>query len=212
MPPLEAIANYSFFTGREIEGQYLKGLEPGYRYNSRTSALAIKLGEDFNYSPVKIDHMIRGYGGTLGTVVIDTVDQVMRETAASLGERPSKQLSEYPFVKRFLAKPDARGLVTQFYELRKAVNQAVKTSDMLEKGDLTLEESVEFSDKRARLLAIEDDVKEISGVLSSLRDERKRVMQADISPEEKREEIDRITAMELMAVESIPELRQEAFR
>ena len=212
MPPLEAIANYSFFTGREIEGQYLKGLEPGYRYNSRTSALAIKLGEDFNYSPVKIDHMIRGYGGTLGTVVIDTVDQVMRETAASLGERPSKQLSEYPFVKRFLAKPDARGLVTQFYELRKAVNQAVKTSDMLEKGDLTLEESVEFSDKRARLLAIEDDVKEISGVLSSLRDERKRVMQSDISPEEKREEIDRITAMELMAVESIPELRQEAFQ
>ena len=83
---------------------------------------------------------------------------------------------------------------------------------MLEKGDLTLEESVEFSDKRARLLAIEDDVKEISGVLSSLRDERKRVMQADIGPEEKREEIDRITAMELMAVESIPELRQEAFR
>ena len=212
MPPLEAIANYSFFTGREIEGQYLKGLEPGYRYNSRTSALAMELGELLNYSPVKIDHMIRGYGGTLGTVVIDTVDQVMRETAASLGERPSKQLSEYPFVKRFLAKPDARGLVTQFYELRTAVNQAVKTSDMLEKGELTLEESVEFSDKRARLLAIEDDVKEISGVLSSLRDERKRVMQSDISPEEKREEIDRITAMELMAVESIPELRQEAFQ
>ena len=211
MPPLEAIANYSFFTGREIEGQYLKGLEPGYRYNSRTSALAVELGESLNYSPVKIDHMIRGYGGTLGTVVIDTVDQVMRETAASLGERPSKQLSEYPFVKRFLAKPDARGLVTQFYELRTAVNQAVKTSDMLEKGDLTLEESVEFSDKRARLLAIEDDVKEISGVLSSLRDERKRVMQSDISPEEKRGLIDEITAMELMAVESIPELRQEAF-
>jgi len=37
-------------------------------------------------------------------------------------------------------------------------------------------------------------------------------MQSDISPEEKREEIDRITAMELMAVESIPELRQEAFQ
>ena len=212
LPAIESIANYSFWTGREIEGQYLKGLEPGYRANSRTSGLAIKLGKEFNYSPVKIDHMIRGYGGTLGTVLLDTVDGVMRETASDLGERPAKQLSEYPFVKRFIARPDARGLVTQFYDLRKAVNQAVDTAKMLEEGELTLPESEEFSEERMALLALEDEVKVISGVLSDLRNERKKVMQSDIGADAKRELIDDITAMELMAVESLPEMRQEAFQ
>ena len=156
--------------------------------------------------------MIRGYGGTLGTVLLDTVDGVMRETASDLGERPAKQLSEYPFVKRFIARPDARGLVTQFYDLRKAVNQAVDTAKMLEEGELTLPESEEFSEERMALLALEDEVKVISGVLSDLRNERKKVMQSDIGADPKRELIDEITAMELMAVESLPEMRQEAFQ
>ena len=212
LPAVEAITNYSFWTGRKIEGQYLEGLDPGYRANSRTSALAINLGKQFNYAPVKIDHMIRGYGGTLGTVLLDTVDGVIRDVASDLGERPAKQLSEYPFVKRFLARPDARGLVTQFYDLRKAVNQAVKTAKMLEEGELTLPESEEFSEERFALLALEDEVKEISGVLSELRDERKRVLTSAISGEAKRKLIDDITAMELLAVESLPEMRQEAFR
>ena len=38
LPIAEAITNHSFWTGRKIEGQYLEGLEPGYRVNSRTSA------------------------------------------------------------------------------------------------------------------------------------------------------------------------------
>ena len=49
-------------------------------------------------------------------------------------------------------------------------------------------------------------------MLAGLRAERKRVMTSDISAEAKRELIDEITAMELMAVESVPELRQEAFQ
>jgi hypothetical protein len=108
LPALESIANYSVWTGRKIEGNALENAGmPGYRANSRTSSLAIKLGEELNYSPVKIDHMIRGYSGTLGTVLLDTVDGVIRDVASDLGERPAKQLSEYPFVKRFIARPDA---------------------------------------------------------------------------------------------------------
>jgi len=212
LPPLEVIANYSFFTGRKIEGQYLEGLLPGYRYSSRTSALAMELGQMFNYSPVKIDHMINGYGGTLGTVVIDTVDQVMRGASADLGERPAKQLSEYPFIKRFLATPDARGLVTQFYELRREVGQAVDTVKMLEKGELTLAEGAKLADKKVKLIAIENVVEDISSLLVKLRNERKRIQESNISAEAKRQLIDEVTAMELMAVESIPELRQEAFQ
>lgn len=38
------------------------------------------------------------------------------------------------------------------------------------------------------------------------------MMQSDIGADAKRELIDEITAMELMAVESLPEMRQEAFQ
>lgn len=42
------------------------------------------------------------------------------------------------------------------------------------KKELTLPESEEFSEERMALLALEDEVKVISGVLSDLRNERKK--------------------------------------
>ena len=212
LPIGEAITNFSFWTGREIEGSYLERLEPGYRANSRTSALAIELGQALNASPVKIDHMIKGYSGTLGTVLFDTIDQVMRQTSEELGERPSKQLSEYPFIKRFFARPDARGLVTQFYDLREAVGQAVNTLKDLEQGELTVSEAEKFEEKRLELLDLEIEVEAIAGVLSELRKERLDILRSNLSAEAKRDLIKEITAEELLAVEAIPELRQVAFQ
>lgn len=212
LPIGEAITNFSFWTGREIEGAYLERLEPGYRANSRTSALAIELGQALNASPVKIDHMIKGYSGTLGTVLFDTIDQVMRQTSEELGERPSKQLSEYPFIKRFFARPDARGLVTQFYDLRKAVGQAVSTLKNLEQGELTVTDAEKFEEKRLELLDLEVEVEAIAEVLSELRKERLDILRSNLSAEAKRDFIKEITAEELLAVEAIPELRQEAFQ
>ena len=212
LPLGEALVNYSFWTGREIEGQYLKGIEPGYRYASRTSGLARELGEALNYSPIKIDHMIKGYGGTLGTVLLDTVDQLVRSVDDELGETQTRKLTEYPFIRRFFARPYARGLVTQFYQLREAVTQAVGTYDMLEKGELTIVKSEEFADKRAALLELDQEVNAIAQILADLREERKSIMEGDMSGEEKRALIDDITQDELLAVQDLPAMRQEAFQ
>jgi len=212
LPLGEALVNYSFWTGREIEGQYLKGIEPGYRYASRTSGLARELGEALNYSPIKIDHMIKGYGGTLGTVLLDTVDEVVRSVDDELGETQSRKVTEYPFIRRFFARPDARGLVTQFYELKDAVRQAVGTQSMLERGDLTIVKSEEFADKRAALLDLEQEVNAIAQILADFREERKSIMEGDMSGTEKRALIDDITQDELLAVQDLPAMRQEAFQ
>ena len=212
LPLGEAITNYSVWTGRKIEGQYIADGLPGYRANSRTSALAMKMGEAVNYSPIMIDHMIRGYSGTLGTVLLDTVDSVIRDTASDLGERPAKQLSQYPFVKRFFARPDARGLITQFYDLKEAVDQAVNSVKRLEEGELTFLKGQDLRDEMASLIMMKDEVKVIEGVLSDLRKQRAILMKSDKSAEQKRLELDEISAMELMVVESIPEMRQEAFQ
>ena len=83
---------------------------------------------------------------------------------------------------------------------------------MLESGELTLDKGMEYSEKKQALLAVEKEVQEIAGVLADLREQRKTVLQSRMSAKEKRDLINEITAMELMAVESIPELRQEAFR
>ena len=168
-PALEVITDYSFFTGREIEGKYLEGVEPGYRYNSRTSGLARDLGETLNYSPVKIDHMIKGYGGTLGSVTLDIVDQVYRSVREDLGETQAWKVTDYPFMKRFFARPDARGLITQFYNLNTAVMQAVKTAKRLEAGELTIAKSEDFIERRERLIDIEKEVAGIADELAELR-------------------------------------------
>jgi len=209
-PALEVVTDYSFFTGREIEGKYLEGVEPGYRYNSRTSGLARDLGETLNYSPVKIDHMIKGYGGTLGSVTLDIVDQVYRSVREDLGETQAWKVTDYPFMKRFFARPDARGLITQFYDLNNSVMQAVKTAKRLEAGELTIAKSEDFIERRERLIDIEKEVAGIADELAKLRAERLEILEGDFDADFKRDMIDMITEDELAVVQDVPSLREEA--
>ena len=144
--------------------------------------------------------------------VLPLVDQLVRSVDDELGETQTRKLTEYPFIRRFFARPDARGLVTQFYQLREAVTQAVGTYDMLEKGELTIVKSEEFANKRAALLELDQEVSDISMILADLRARRKEVMEADLSGDTKRALIDEISQEELLVVQDLPAMRQEAFQ
>ncbi|UMO75972.1 large polyvalent protein [Planktothrix phage Pag-Yong1] len=79
LPILEQAANWSMFTGRPIEGRSLSTLEPELRYTRATPAfyrdLSATLADAFRaagmnppgiISPQRIDHLVRGYTGSMG--------------------------------------------------------------------------------------------------------------------------------------------------
>ena len=70
-PALEVIVNKDFFLDRAIESEGLTSKKPGDRATRYTSELARYLGYQFGLSPVKLDHLIKGYGGTLGSTLVN---------------------------------------------------------------------------------------------------------------------------------------------
>ena len=212
MPLTEVIANHSFFTGREVVPKNLEQSRmPGYQYNSMTSQLAKDLGEKLGYSPIKIDHMIKGYGGTLGSFALSAVDEVWRSTSEDLGERPSRKITEYPFIKRFFARPDARGMVNQFYDLNNMVKQVSKTVKVLEGERPETIDAEDLAEKKRYLLEVEQSLGFIETRLNELRTDRRRIQNDPyMSAEDKRVEIDLLSQEELAVVSEIPVLRQES--
>ena len=59
---------------------------------------------------------------------------------------------------------------------------------------------------------MDDELKAISSILNDLRKQRKEIQNSNLSPEDKRTIIDDITIEELMAVQSLPDMKQEAFQ
>lgn len=83
----EMQANQKFFTGMPIEDKtMLAEPDPTERYNSYTSEVAKKAGKLTGSSPARIDAMLKGQLGTVGTKGLDLLDNVI----AKGGSRPSK--------------------------------------------------------------------------------------------------------------------------
>ena len=83
-PVLEAFTNHSFLTGRELEGTYMKQLNPQDRMRATTSELAVAIskfgadtfGEANTMSPIVVDNFIRGYFGTMAATFTMATDQL----------------------------------------------------------------------------------------------------------------------------------------
>lgn len=97
----ELKANRNFFTGQDIVPQQMAALEPWLQYNHRTSALAKTLGAAADVSPLKIDHVITGFGGSWGRSLL-----AMSDWAS--GEKPATGWVEAIFTRRFV-KDASRG-------------------------------------------------------------------------------------------------------
>lgn len=77
-PVLEAAINKDFFRDRDLEPAWMQKLNREYRYDDSTSEVAKSvakyLPESSNLSPVKIDHILNGYLGTMGQYGTQLID------------------------------------------------------------------------------------------------------------------------------------------
>lgn len=156
-PLLEAWTNYSFFTGRELEGIYQKQQDPSMRRASNTSELAIAIanfardvvGVD-KVSPILVDNALNGYFGSTAGLLVAMTDSLLNPT------RVDRPLHKWALVSNYMYDPVGTRRMTEFYEEREKVGRANATLNELMKTDL--DRAAAYADKNADLLMLEGAV------------------------------------------------------
>jgi hypothetical protein len=195
LPVLENVANYSFFTGQPIVGKGLEDVAPKYQASAGTSLLAQQIGEATNSSPVKIDNLIRGYTGTLGTYAVMALDAIMRGEGDPT--KATMKAEQLPVVKRFFASAESTGTVTSYYELKKAVDESTRTINFLERTG-NMEDLREYMvDKGAKLQAVKPYIQSLDKDMTMLREMRRTVQMSNMDPDQKRNVLDNIRKAEV---------------
>ena len=212
-PLIEAGFNYNMYTGNAIVSKYLDGnLQDAFIDRTSTNELARTVGEMFDVSPLKIEHVMRGYTGTIGTYVLGAVDEVMRSPALTGDkelEMPSRPITEFPIMKRFFANSKNAGAKEDFYELNAEIKKIVGTLNSL-KQDGRVDVWQKYLEGREHLVGMKDNVSYIADKLSKIRKQRDQIMRSNLSADEKRERIDRLQEAEKQFLKSTSILKQKA--
>jgi len=205
LPIYEAKTNYSFFTQRNIIGAGLEGVAPEYQVGPSTSQLAAFLGKELGYSPMLIDHVIGGYTGTFGSYAVDVIDAIA--FAGADVQRPSKRFEQLPVFKRFLLDPQAKGNVTAYYDLKNSVDEAVRTSNFLERTS-NFEEMGKYNEETLKILASKEFISDMERDMKELREMSTFVRSSTLSPDDKRDMLMSITDAENAMTANVKYLRK----
>jgi hypothetical protein len=162
-PLIENITNYSFLSGRALEGTYQAGLLPSERTTSRTSELSKNIARftadttGVQVSPIKIDNFLQGYLGTTAGLLFATTDAMLNP------DRIDRPLHQMVGLTAFTYDPVGTRRAGEFYDLREKVVQTQNTLNSLMKEDLG--RAADFAEKNADKLmlykAVNSTLKEI---------------------------------------------------
>lgn len=219
-PTAEVVTNYNFFTKRALIGPYEAQQEKFMQYNDSTSelskALAPMFGRD-NVSPIALDHVIRGYFGSVGGLAlyatnfllgpvgqVERADMTFRDAVAS-----------FPGLGAVVTKSNESGLEADFFELRDAVRKVKVTSDALERRAPQLLEGYTQDEKVAARLAVVETVEDAARTLAEIRREKRAVNAApatELTGAQKMELLQELEAAETELLKDFPlrELRAAA--
>jgi hypothetical protein len=192
-PLVEAAFNVNTFTFRPIVSEGMQDVDPQYQVGPGTSSVAKGIAGVLGLSPMKVDHVIKGYTGTLGMYGVDTLDMVMDQFGDS--PRATKRFEQLPIIKRFALDPEARGNVTEYYKLKDSVDSVVRTMNFLEKQGES-EEYVDYLKKNQGTFAFKDYIRDTEKTMKELRQMKSAVQISKMSGDEKRDAITGINRAE----------------
>lgn len=130
-PIRELQANRNFFMGTPIEDMADEGKLPEARYDERTSALAKAAGQlmgpALGISPKQLDHLVKGYTGTMGAYVLAMGDLVAG--AMTKDEMPTARVGDLPIAKVLYRGDEPRSTRHQaeFYDMMQEADQLYRT-------------------------------------------------------------------------------------
>ena len=171
LPILEWQANYSYFKGRQLVGSKYQRLPDELQYNDYTSELSKGIGSALKVSPMKIDNLVRGYTGTMGGLLWS----VAGEPFAKAQNLPKKRIGELPFIRDFnvtdanLSRP-----MNDFYDILDKANKQHAGYGVKGKPEAAVK-----------------GIRSAGSMISKIRKDIDKITHSNLSPERKRELIDK---------------------
>jgi hypothetical protein len=128
LPLIEAFANRSRFYDAPIESQVDQNKEPKARYDNYTSQTMIQLGKWLDFSPKMMEHIFKGYTGTIGGYALSLADLFAR-AASGAPDQPGLRARDIPVLNSIYQTGDPRTTqcVTDFYDMLQSATQAYNT-------------------------------------------------------------------------------------
>jgi len=201
-PLAENYTNFDLFSGLPVVSAGQQRKEPYLQYTEKTSELAKAVGAQLNYSPIKIDKLLKGYFGYLG----QTIGQV---TNYFSDDRAAPTANDIIFVGSMLENQRATGNRSDFYELyEKVLTAKASANALLQEGDV--EGYREYVAKNKGFMAVDKSVNNLHNQITKLREYKKAIMNSNRTPEEKREAIDRLNESENNMLDNVKQLHKRA--
>ena len=189
-------ANKSFFMDRPIVGKGREDMLAEYQYQPYTTELAKAVGKgidtltDFSVSPAKMENLIRGWTGGIGTYVLNIADKGLRMVGVLPDPpKPAKVFSDLPVIKAFTVRypgSDSES-IRQFYENYEKNAEIKATALGLAKK--------EYKGKEALKLLNENDYVKMDTAYKMMSNAQRFIQliyaNPSMNPEEKRQLIDK---------------------
>jgi len=166
--PIEVAMNYNLFTGNPIVSPFQERKETDLQVNAGTSYLARGFGE-IGVSPLKVDHLLRGTFGTLGSVGLGIIDGIINQFVDN--PLPSTPIDKMPGISAIMYSPNGRSALNQFYDL-KDLSDRVTNSQGKYKG----ERLTKYLNDNAKLIGARDTINALNDAIKELRAERTEVI------------------------------------
>ena len=204
-PALENLTNFSFFTKRELVSKGMSERPPALQYTSSTSEFGKWLGEQSNTSPIKIDNMIRGYFGLMGSSASMVLDGMMNPA------RPDRGLEQMPFLSIGLLAPVGSRTKDDYYEFRAEVAQAVSGFNALKEDP---DRQARFLLKNEHLIAVAPIINDKVQALRRVREMKSLYESPNVAMTgaQRREAIEELRQFENALLSDIREIRAQAIK
>lgn len=199
-PLIENWANKSFYTGQAIVRQSMENKLPEMQYDRFTSETAKTIAKLVSYvpggnstwfaSPARVESFIHGWGGTMGSYVVDAVDSSLRAAGVSPAVvKPTDTLADIPFVREFVVRfPNARPQSVSDFEDRYKTSDQVfhSVQQLMKEGNVTAAIKLQdrYSVNMDRLRGVDVGIQNINATI------QKTYQDPGIDPTQKRQLID----------------------
>jgi hypothetical protein len=210
--PIERIANYSFFTGRQIVPFYKEGLGP-LDATRGTGATARAWSEVTGGSALHAQYALNNYilPGGFGRFWTTTSDFAvnMGTTLAGMDLVPSPTMplvEELPVIGVALSSKYGSGARSDFFDVVHANIKLKRKINALEKVDPGA--ALEFAMEYEKSLAESPELNRMRREIKKIRDEKKRVFLSRMGFFEKRQALSRLDEMENHVLRNLPAIRR----
>ena len=206
-PLVEVVANHDFYTGNPIESAGMEKLTPEMRFNANTTELAKQLSHGMYgvISPVDLEKIVTGYLGGLPVAIAALANEIFNTSGIA---RPERKLTEMPVFGSAFQDINGGGATDAMYAKIKALNEAKASAKKLEEmGDMKAVEALhtEVIDTLTGAVAGEAEK-----VLQELSKTEREIRLSDLTPERKREELDRVAADRTREMQRFLKITREA--